>query len=138
MKGKSYVADISAVVLHDRAGRRVHALPMGAASEASADFRARAVQLPASALWWIAVTDPQQETLQSADAASPLDRCMRLVTPPQALCAYERDPQSVLAATAADGMRAHVRGVPPKASPTWAPTPNVRFILRHGTLDKGT
>ena len=101
-----------------------------------ADFRERAVQLPATVSWWTAVSTPSQTTLGTDDAKAASKQPMWLVPPPWALCACVRDPRDVQAADAADRLRAPARGVSPPP-PTTA-EPNMRYKVQHGALHKPT
>lgn len=56
--------------------------------------------------------------------------------PPWALCDCVRNPRDVQSAETTDGMRAHARVSPATDTPTRAPTPNLRYMVRDGALHK--
>lgn len=103
-----------------------------------ADFRARAVELPALESWWATVRDPDQQILGGGGDWIASSRPMWLVPPPWALRACVRDPRDVLAAAEADAARARARGQPVVPVPSQPPTPNARYKVHGGALHKPT
>lgn len=102
----------------------------------TADFRDRAVQLPASLSWWNAVSTPKQTTLGRDGAKTTSKQPMWLVPPPWALCACVQDRRNVHAADAADRLRAPARRESPP--PTTTPVLNMCCKVRDAALHKPT